>query len=152
MEGTVKFFNRRKGFGFISGDDGKDYFVHFTALAEGTFLRDNDKVSFEAADGEKGLKAEKITLLEKASDRSDLPAEGEEAPAEAPATEEAPVEETPAEAPATEEAPVEETPAEEPATEEAPVEEKPAEEPATEEAPVEETPAEAPAEEEPKTE
>ena len=141
MEGTVKFFNRRKGFGFVSGDDGKDYFVHFTALAEGTFLRDNDKVSFEAADGEKGLKAEKVELLEKASDRSDLPAEGEEAPA---------TEEAPAEEPATEEAPAEEeTPAEEPATEEAP-----AEEPATEEAPAqEETPAEEPvAEEEPKAE
>ena len=91
MEGTVKFFNRRKGFGFVSGDDGKDYFVHFTALAEGTFLRDNDKVSFEPAEGEKGLKAEKVELLEKASDRSDLPAEGEEAaPEEAPAEEETP--------------------------------------------------------------
>ena len=88
MEGTVKFFNRRKGFGFVSGDDEKDYFVHFTALAQGTFLRDNDRVSFEPVEGEKGLKAEQVSLLEKASERSDLPAE------EAPATEkEAPVEE-----------------------------------------------------------
>ena len=141
MEGTVKFFNRRKGFGFVSGDDGKDYFVHFTALGEGTFLRDNDRVSFEAAEGERGLKAEKVALLEKASDRSDLPAEeGSEAPAEetteeAPAQEEAaPAEEAPVEE---ESAPEEETPAEEPAQEETPAEE-PTEEPKEEEAPVEE--------------
>lgn len=68
MEGTVKFFNRKKGFGFISGEDSKDYFVHFTGLAQGTFLRDNDKVSFEPVEGDKGLKAEKVTLLQKASE------------------------------------------------------------------------------------
>ena len=67
MEGTVKFFNRKKGFGFINGDDGKDYFVHFSGLSEGTFLRDNDKVSFEAVEGERGLKAEKVKLLQKGS-------------------------------------------------------------------------------------
>ena len=68
MEGTVKFFNRKKGFGFISGEDGKDYFVHFTALPQGTFLRDNDKVSFEAVEGDRGLKADKVQLLQKASE------------------------------------------------------------------------------------
>ena len=73
MEGTVKFFNRKKGFGFISGEDGQDYFVHFTGLTQGTFLRDNDKVSFETAQGERGLKAQKVVLLEKASDRGDAP-------------------------------------------------------------------------------
>jgi len=78
MEGTVKFFNRRKGFGFITGDDGKDYFVHFTALKQGTFLRDNDKVTFEAVEGDKGLKADQVALLTKASDRTDLPAEARE--------------------------------------------------------------------------
>ena len=111
MEGTVKFFNRKKGFGFVAGDDGKEYFVHFTGLAQGTFLRDNDKVSFEAEEGDRGLKATNVTLLEKASDRDDLPAE-EEAPAAqpeepAPAEEEAPAE-APAEEPATEEEPKEE--------------------------------------------
>lgn len=74
MEGTVKFFNRKKGFGFISGEDGQDYFVHFTGLTQGTFLRDNDKVSFETAQGERGLKAQKVVLLEKASSRADAPA------------------------------------------------------------------------------
>jgi len=81
MEGTVKFFNRKKGFGFIAGEDGKDYFVHFTGLAKGTFLRDNDKVSFDTDEGERGPKAVNVTLLEKASDRGDLP-EGEESDAE----------------------------------------------------------------------
>lgn len=69
MEGTVKFFNRKKGFGFISGDDGKDYFVHFTALPKGVFLRDNDKVSFDGVEGDRGLKAENVQLLQKGSER-----------------------------------------------------------------------------------
>lgn len=77
MEGTVKFFNRKKGFGFIAGDDGKDYFVHFTGLSKGTFLRDNDKVSFETDEGERGPKAVNVTLLQKASDRPDLPSSEE---------------------------------------------------------------------------
>jgi len=139
MEGTVKFFNRKKGFGFVQGDDGNDYFVHSTALAQGVFLRDNDRVSFEPGEGDRGPKADNVQLLEKGSERTDLPAEEETteeaAPeAEEPVAEEAPAEET-TEEPATEEAPAEET-TEEPATEEAPAEEpseeKKPEEPATE--------------------
>ncbi|MBI2572256.1 cold shock domain-containing protein [Candidatus Woesearchaeota archaeon] len=72
MEGSVKFFNRKKGFGFIAGDDGKEYFVHFTGLAKGTFLRDNDRVSFEGGEGDRGLKATEVTLTQKASERSDV--------------------------------------------------------------------------------
>lgn len=68
MEGSVKFFNRKKGFGFIHGEDEQDYFVHFSALPRGVFLRDNDKVSFDKAEGERGLKAENVQLLAKASD------------------------------------------------------------------------------------
>ena len=80
MEGTVKFFNRKKGFGFVHGDDEKDYFVHFTALPRNVFLRDNDRVSFEPAEGDRGLKAESVQLLQKGSDRpgSQPSAEGEE--------------------------------------------------------------------------
>ena len=70
MEGIVKFFNRNKGFGFIHGDDEKDYFVHFTALPRNVFLRDNDRVSFEAVEGDRGLKADKVQLLQKGSERS----------------------------------------------------------------------------------
>ncbi len=69
MEGTVKFYNRKNGFGFISGEDGSDYFVHFTALPKGLSLRDNDKVSFNPVKGDRGLKAENVQLLQKASER-----------------------------------------------------------------------------------
>ena len=63
IEGTVKFFNMRKNFGFITGDDGKDYFVHTSGLTEGTSLDEGDKVSFEVVEGDKGEKAEKVKKL-----------------------------------------------------------------------------------------
>lgn len=62
MEGKVKFFNRIKGFGFIAGDDGKEYFVHKSALTGNIQLRDNDAVTFEPTQGERGLKAENVSL------------------------------------------------------------------------------------------
>ncbi|MBW2984038.1 cold shock domain-containing protein [Candidatus Woesearchaeota archaeon] len=57
MEGTVKFFNAGKGFGFIAGDDGKEYFVHKTALGEGVTLNENDAVTFDVEEGDRGPKA-----------------------------------------------------------------------------------------------
>ena len=57
MNGTVKFFNNSKGFGFIAAEDGKEYFVHQTGLKEGVTLRDNDSVTFDVAQGDKGPKA-----------------------------------------------------------------------------------------------
>lgn len=62
MKGKVKFFNESKGFGFITGDDGKDYFVHHSALPEGARLRDNDEVSFEIEQGDRGPKAVNVSL------------------------------------------------------------------------------------------
>ena len=57
MEGTVKFFNEQKGFGFISGEDGKEYFVHLSGLSEGMNLQENDSVTFEVEEGDRGPKA-----------------------------------------------------------------------------------------------
>lgn len=57
MEGTVKFFNDEKGFGFITVEDDKDYFVHQSGLEEGVVLNDGDSVEFEVEEGERGPKA-----------------------------------------------------------------------------------------------
>jgi len=57
MKGTVKFFNEKKGFGFIAGEDGKEVFVHKSALEEGVTLQDNDAVTFDVEQGDKGPKA-----------------------------------------------------------------------------------------------
>ena len=57
MKGTVKFFNDQKGFGFISGDDGNEYFVHQSALEQGTRLREGDVVTFDVEEGDRGPKA-----------------------------------------------------------------------------------------------
>jgi len=56
MKGKVKFFNRTKGFGFIAGDDDKEYFVHESGIKEGP-IDENDEVSFDVEDGERGPKA-----------------------------------------------------------------------------------------------
>tara|TARA_Y100000034_G_scaffold119808_1_gene161963 strand:+ start:3439 stop:3636 length:198 start_codon:yes stop_codon:yes gene_type:complete len=63
-EGTVKFFNETKGFGFIEGEDGKEYFVHTTGLEQGVRLNEGDKVSFEVVQGDRGPKAEKVRKIE----------------------------------------------------------------------------------------
>ncbi|MBT5022688.1 cold shock domain-containing protein [Candidatus Woesearchaeota archaeon] len=60
MEGTVKWFDTQKGFGFIEGEDGKDYFVHFTDLPEGMNLNEGDQVSFDPTENERGKKAENV--------------------------------------------------------------------------------------------
>jgi cold shock protein len=63
VEGKVKFFNRAKHFGFVTGDDGKDYFVHASGLKEGTQLADGDRVSFDIVEGDRGAKAENVAKL-----------------------------------------------------------------------------------------
>jgi len=60
MKGTVKFFNLEKGFGFIAGEDGKEYFVHSSGLKEGTTLNENDAVTFDVEEGDKGPKAANV--------------------------------------------------------------------------------------------
>ena len=60
MEGTVKFFNESKGFGFIVNDEtGKDIFVHVTAL-NGESLNEGDKVTFDETEGRKGSVAANV--------------------------------------------------------------------------------------------
>ena len=61
MKGTVKFFNNMKGFGFIAGEDGKEYFVHQTGLKEGVSLNENDSVEFEVEQGDRGPKAVNVS-------------------------------------------------------------------------------------------
>ena len=62
MKGQVKFFNQGKGFGFIAGDDGKEYFVHQTGLKEGVSIGEGDSVDFEVTEGDRGPKAENVTM------------------------------------------------------------------------------------------
>ncbi len=57
MKGNVKFFNEAKGFGFIIGEDGREIFVHVSALEEGTRLKENDEVTYEVEQTDRGLKA-----------------------------------------------------------------------------------------------
>lgn len=63
VEGIVKFFNMTKNFGFISGDDGKEYFVHGTGIKDEKNIREGDKVSFDVVEGDRGPKAENVTLI-----------------------------------------------------------------------------------------
>lgn len=76
-EGTVKWFNPRKGYGFIATDDGQDIFVHYASISGDGYktLSEGDVVTFETVEGEKGLRAENV--LPKAAPASQ-PATAEE--------------------------------------------------------------------------
>jgi CspA family cold shock protein len=60
MKGTIKFFNGTKGFGFITPEEGKDVFVHMSALQPGTRLNEGDKVTFEVEEDDRGQKATNV--------------------------------------------------------------------------------------------
>ena len=63
--GTVKWFNEKKGFGFIEQDEGPDVFVHHTGINATGFksLTEGDQVSFDVEQGPKGLRAVNVTVV-----------------------------------------------------------------------------------------
>ena len=65
--GKVKWFNERKGYGFIEQENGEDVFVHYTAIAGNGFrtLEEGDKVEFEIVEGPKGKQAANVIRLGK---------------------------------------------------------------------------------------
>jgi cold shock protein len=83
-QGTVKWFNDTKAFGFIAPDEGDDVFVHVTGLAEGvTTIKEDQRVQFEVTQGRKGLQAVDVKPI------------ADDAPAAAPAAD-APADDAPA--------------------------------------------------------
>ena len=65
VQGTVKWFNADKGFGFISQENGPDVFAHFSEIQSNGFksLEDGQKVNFEVEQGQRGLQATNITKI-----------------------------------------------------------------------------------------
>ena len=65
MKGKVKWFNEKKGFGFIEREDGDDVFVHFSAITGDGFknLAEGQEVEFDVSDGEKGPQASNVVKL-----------------------------------------------------------------------------------------
>jgi len=65
MNGTVKWFNESKGYGFIQDETGKDIFVHYSGIAGEGFktLKDGQAVTFELEDGKKGKQATNVIAL-----------------------------------------------------------------------------------------
>ncbi len=65
QEGQVKWFNERKGYGFIQQNGGKDLFVHYTAIQGGGFktLKEGQKVRFETEETPRGQKAKNVQII-----------------------------------------------------------------------------------------
>jgi len=64
-KGTVKWFNPKKGYGFLTSEDGKEVFVHFSSIQGEGFksLREGDEVEFDITEGEKGEQATNVVKL-----------------------------------------------------------------------------------------
>ena len=63
MKGKIKWYNSRRGYGFIEGEDKKDIFVHRDSIPDGTVLNEGDQVEYETEDSDKGPKATNIKKL-----------------------------------------------------------------------------------------
>lgn len=65
MKGKVKWFNKSKGYGFIQGDDGKEYFVHWRSIKEEGYktLIEDDDVEFKTSETEKGIQAIEVSKV-----------------------------------------------------------------------------------------
>jgi CspA family cold shock protein len=63
MKGTVKWFNAAKGYGFITGEDGKDTYVNKVDIPEGIQIHDGDQVEYQITETEKGTKAIEVKKL-----------------------------------------------------------------------------------------
>lgn len=66
MTGKVKWFNNQKGYGFITGDDGKEVFVHFSGIVKEGFkaLDEGQHVEYDVEDSAKGIQAVNVTIAE----------------------------------------------------------------------------------------
>ena len=64
-KGTVKWFNAEKGFGFITSEEGKDLFVHFSEIQKDGFktLEEGEKVTFDVKEGQKGTQAANVVTV-----------------------------------------------------------------------------------------
>lgn len=60
MNGKIKWYNTRKGYGFIEGEDGKDVFLHRSAIPNGTFVNEGDQVEYEVEASDKGPQAKQV--------------------------------------------------------------------------------------------
>ena len=65
VQGTVKWFDSKKGYGFISRDEGDDIFVHYSGITGEGYrtLAENQLVEFDVVDGKKGLEATNLTVV-----------------------------------------------------------------------------------------
>ena len=70
--GTVKWFDGKKGYGFIAQENGEDVFVHFSSISEQGFktLKEGEKVEFEVTRGQKGLQATKVQRVQDGSGKA----------------------------------------------------------------------------------
>ena len=80
VRGRVKWFDAKKGFGFIIGPDGKDVFVHYSHIQGGGFrtLRDGETVDYELVEGDKGFQARDVHPQGEPDGEQELPGDDDE--------------------------------------------------------------------------